>query len=135
MNIFVTGSEGFIGSHLVEQLVLKGHNVKALVLYNDHNNYGWLDYADNHIKKNTNFILGDIRDLNFINNNTKNIDVIFHLADLISIPYSYTAPFSYLKTNIERSMNIFKACLNNNIQQLIHTSTSEVYRSTKYVSH
>ena len=133
MNIFVTGSEGFIGSHLVEKLVLKGHNVKALVLYNDHNNYGWLEHTDNHIKKNIEFILGDIRDLDFIINKTKKIDIIFHLAALIGIPYSYSAPFSYLKTNIEGSMNVFRACLYNNVQQLIHTSTSEVYGSAKYV--
>lgn len=133
MNIFITGSEGFIGSHLVEQLVLKGHKVKALVLYNDHNNYGWLDQVDEKIKKNIEFILGDIRDLDFINKKTKNIDVVFHLAALIGIPYSYTSPFSYLKTNIEGSMNIFKASLNNNVKQLVHTSTSEVYGSAKYI--
>ena len=132
-NILVTGSEGFIGSHLVEKLVLKGHNVKALILYNDHNNYGWLDQVDEKIKKNIEFILGDIRDLDFINRKTKNIDVVFHLAALIGIPYSYTSPFSYLKTNIEGSMNIFKASLNNNVKQLVHTSTSEVYGSAKYI--
>tara|TARA_B100000787_G_scaffold124512_1_gene93840 strand:- start:11726 stop:12718 length:993 start_codon:yes stop_codon:yes gene_type:complete len=133
MNIFVTGSEGFIGSHLVEKLIVKGHKVKALVLYNDHNRYGWLDNIDNKIKNEIEFVLGDIRDLDFINNQTKKIDTIFHLAALIGIPYSYLSPFSYLKTNIEGSMNIFKASLNNNVNQLIHTSTSEVYGSAKYI--
>ena len=112
MNIFVTGSEGFIGSHLVEKLILKGHNVKALVLYNDHNNYGWLDTVDKKIKKEIDFILGDIRDFDFINSQIKKTDIIFHLAALIGIPYSYVSPFSYLKTNIEGSMNIFKASIN-----------------------
>ena len=133
MNIFVTGSEGFIGSHLVEKLIIKGHKVKALVLYNDHNRYGWLDNIDNKIKNEIEFVLGDIRDLDFINNQTKKIDIIFHLAALIGIPYSYLSPFSYLKTNIEGSMNIFNASLNNNVNQLIHTSTSEVYGSAKYI--
>tara|TARA_B100000795_G_scaffold270038_1_gene262106 strand:- start:10660 stop:11652 length:993 start_codon:yes stop_codon:yes gene_type:complete len=133
MNIFVTGSEGFIGSHLVEKLIVKGHKVKALVLYNDHNRYGWLDNIDSKIKNEIEFVLGDIRDLDFINNQTKKIDTIFHLAALIGIPYSYLSPFSYLKTNIEGSMNIFKASLNNNVNQLIHTSTSEVYGSAKYI--
>ena len=132
MKIFVTGSEGFIGSHLVEKLILKGHKVKALVLYNDHNKYGWLDSIDEKIKNEIEFILGDIRDLDFIIGQTKKIDIIFHLAALIGIPYSYLSPFAYLKTNIEGSMNIFRASLNNNIKQVIHTSTSEVYGSAKY---
>ena len=132
MKIFVTGSEGFIGSHLVEKLILKGHKVKALVLYNDHNKYGWLDGIDEKIKNEIEFVLGDIRDLDFIIGQTKKIDIIFHLAALIGIPYSYLSPFSYLKTNIEGSMNVFKASLNNNIKQIIHTSTSEVYGSAKY---
>ncbi len=133
MNIFVTGSEGFIGSHLVEKLIIKGHKVKALILYNDHNNYGWLDTVDKKIKKEIEFKLGDIRDFDFINSQTKKTDIIFHLAALIGIPYSYASPFSYLKTNIEGSMNIFKASINNNVKQLIHTSTSEVYGSAKYI--
>ena len=132
MKIFITGSEGFIGSHIVEKLILKGHRVKALVLYNDRNSYGWLDNIDNKIKNEIEFILGDIRDLDFVINQSKNVDVIYHLAALIGIPYSYLSPFSYLKTNIEGSMNIFKASLNNNVEQLIHTSTSEVYGSALY---
>ena len=132
MKIFITGSEGFIGSHIVEKLILKGHRVKALVLYNDRNSYGWLDNIDNKIKNEIEFILGDIRDLDFVINQSKNIDIIYHLAALIGIPYSYLSPFSYLKTNIEGSMNIFKASLNNNVEQLIHTSTSEVYGSALY---
>tara|TARA_B100000767_G_C19764083_1_gene536606 strand:- start:1190 stop:2191 length:1002 start_codon:yes stop_codon:yes gene_type:complete len=133
LKIFVTGSEGFIGSHLVEKLVSKGHEVKALVLYNDHNKYGWLDNTNPKIKKNINFILGDIRDYDFINNQFKNIDVVIHLAALIGIPYSYVSPFSYLKTNVEGTTNIFKACLNNNVKKVINTSTSEVYGTAKKI--
>ena len=132
MKIFITGSEGFIGSHIVEKLILEGHKVKALVLYNDRNSYGWLDNIDDKIKNEIEFVLGDIRDLDFIIGQTKKVDIIFHLAALIGIPYSYLSPFSYLKTNIEGSMNIFKASLNNNIKQVIHTSTSEVYGSAVY---
>jgi len=133
LKIFVTGSEGFIGSHLVEKLVSNGHKVKALVLYNDHNKYGWLDYSEKAIKKNIDFVLGDVRDYDFINNQLKNIDVVFHLAALIGIPYSYVSPFSYLKTNVEGSMNIFKGSLNNSVKKIIHTSTSEVYGSAKQI--
>ena len=102
-------------------------------LYNDHNKFGWLDTSDKSIRKNIEFVLGDIRDFDFINNQLKKIDVVFHLAALIGIPYSYISPFSYLKTNIEGSMNIFKASLHNNVEKVIHTSTSEVYGTAKKI--
>jgi len=133
MKIFITGADGFIGSHLVEKLVQQGHKVKALALYNDHNRHGWLDYIDNRIKKNVEVILGDIRDSEFLSKNLKGSEVLFHLAALISIPYSYVSPASYVNTNITGSLNVFNAALKNNINQVIHTSTSEVYGTAQKI--
>ena len=131
MKIFITGSEGFFGSHLTEFLVNKGHYVTALIQYNSFHNYGWLEELKKS-KKKTNFLFGDIRDSSFIFDATKNHDVIINLAALISIPYSYISVKSYLDTNLIGLYNILEASKKNKIQQLIHTSTSEVYGTAMY---
>jgi len=129
--VLVTGADGFIGSHLVEMLVLKGYQVKALSQYNSFNNWGWLE--DINCQDKIEVITGDIRDPNFCKYITKNIDIIFHLAALIAIPYSYIAPDSYVDTNIKGTLNICQAAKENGNIRVIHTSTSEVYGTAKYV--
>ena len=131
-NVFVTGADGFIGSHLVEKLIKKGFNVKCLIYYNSFNTWGWLDYIDSKIKKEIEIVSGDVRDFEIINNATKNCDFVFNLAALIGIPYSYNAPRSYIDTNIIGLLNILNACKNKNVSKIIHTSTSEVYGSAKF---
>ena len=131
--IFITGSEGFIGSHLVELLVRKKYRVKALVQYNSFNSWGWLDNLDEHILKKVDVVLGDVRDLNEMIYNTKNQDVIIHLAALIGIPYSYVSPKNYIETNCVGTLNVMQAAKINKIKKIIHTSTSEVYGTAKYV--
>lgn len=127
----VTGADGFIGSHLIELLLEKGYKVRALAYYNSFNYWGWLeDIPEN---KNLEIISGDVRDPHFCKEITKNIDIIFHLAALIAIPYSYIAPDSYVDTNIKGTLNICQAARDNNIKRLIHTSTSEVYGTAQYV--
>jgi len=129
MNIFITGSEGFIGSHLVERLLKDGHKIKCLVQYNFLNNYGWLETIDKNILKEIEIIPGDIRDKEFVEKNiNKNTEIIFNLAALIGIPYSYQAPQSYIDTNVNGLLNILSASKKlKNLRSLIHTSTSEVY--------
>ncbi len=131
--IFVTGSEGFIGSHLVELLVKKKFKVKALVQYNSFNSWGWLENLDKSILKKVEIVLGDIRDLNEMIHHTKNQDAILHLAALIGIPYSYISPKNYIETNCVGTLNVMQAAQKNNIKKIIHTSTSEVYGTAKYV--
>jgi NAD dependent epimerase/dehydratase len=129
--ILITGADGFIGSHLTEMLVQKGAKVKALSQYNSFNNWGWLEEISclNEIE----VITGDIRDPHFCKKITKSVDIIFHLAALIAIPYSYIAPDSYVDTNIKGTLNICQAALDNKCERIIHTSTSEVYGTAKYV--
>jgi NAD dependent epimerase/dehydratase len=129
--VLVTGADGFIGSHLTEMLDAKGYEVKALSHYNSFNSWGWLDNIN--CRDNIEIFTGDIRDYNFCESITKDIDIIFHLAALIAIPYSYQSPESYLETNIKGTLNICQAAKKNNISRLIHTSTSEVYGTAKYV--
>ncbi len=131
MNILVTGADGFIGSHLTEMLLGKGHKVRALSQYNSFNYWGWLE--DIPTNENLEIISGDVRDPHFCKGITKNIDVVFHLAALIAIPYSYVAPDSYVDTNVKGTLNICQAAKENGIQRLIHTSTSEVYGTALYV--
>ena len=131
MRILITGADGFIGSHLTEMLFKKGFEVTALSQYNSFSNWGWLE--DINCKNNIKIISGDIRDVNFCRKATKDIDIIFHLAALIAIPYSYTSPYSYIETNVNGTFNICQAALDNNVQRVIHTSTSEVYGSANYV--
>jgi NAD dependent epimerase/dehydratase len=130
-NILITGADGFIGSHLTELLVGMGFNVRALAQYNSLNKWGWLDEIDNH--PNLEIVTGDIRDLSQCRQITKNIDTIFHLAALISIPYSYLSPQSYIDTNINGTANICQAALDNCVKHLLCTSTSEVYGTAQYV--
>jgi NAD dependent epimerase/dehydratase len=129
--VLVTGADGFIGSHLVEMLFAEGFSVKALAQYNSFNNWGWLE--DIACKEEIEVITGDIRDPYFCNEICKDIDIVFHLAALIAIPYSYIAPQSYLETNTSGTLNMCKAALEHNVSRLIHTSTSEVYGSAQYV--
>jgi len=132
-NIFITGGGGFIGSHLVERCIKLGHKVKVLSPYNIDNSWGWMDTFEEKIKKNVEVILGDVNDFNLIKKETKKTDIIFHLAALISIPYSYKSPKSYLDTNIIGTYNILEAGRENNVELVVNTSTSEVYGSAQYI--
>ena len=129
--VLITGADGFIGSHLTERLVKEGAKVRALSQYNSFNNWGWLEDVD--CKNDIEVVCGDVRDAAYIKHISKNVDVIFHLAALIAIPYSYIAPESYIDTNIKGTMNVCQAALDNNIEKVIVTSTSEVYGTAKYV--
>ena len=131
MKVLVTGADGFIGSHLVEMLASNGNEVKALSIYNSFNNWGWLE--DIHQSENIEVLSGDIRDPYYCNEITKGIDIVFHLAALIGIPYSYVAPSSYIDTNVKGTLNICQAAKENKIKRIIHTSTSEVYGTAQYV--
>lgn len=127
MKIFVTGSEGFIGSHLIEHLVKKGHSVTALVHYNSFGKKGWLENIDTKVKKKIKIIFGDVRDGDFLFKQTRNHDGIIHLAALIAIPYSYFSPKSYIDTNITGTYNVLEASKKNKIKKILITSTSEIY--------
>ena len=131
--IFITGADGFIGSHLTESLIEQGYEVTALCLYNSFGNFGWLNELAEKKPKNLKIILGDIRDPFFLKESIKGHDTVFHLAALIAIPYSYTAPQSYIETNINGTVNMMEACLNTKVKRFIHTSTSEVYGTAKFV--
>jgi NAD dependent epimerase/dehydratase len=129
--VLVTGADGFIGSHLVEMLVKKGARVDALALYNSFNNWGWLENVD--CINDINIVTGDVRDPHFCKKITSGMDLIFNLAALIAIPYSYIAPDSYVDTNIKGALNICQAALENNVGRVVQISTSEVYGTAKYV--
>lgn len=129
--VLVTGADGFIGSHLTELLVKEGFKVKALSQYNSFNHWGWLE--DVNCLADIEILNGDVRDPHYCKHITKGVDTIFHLAALIAIPYSYTAPDSYADTNIKGTLNICQAMLENGGTRLIHTSTSEVYGTAQYV--
>ena len=129
--VLVTGADGFIGSHLVEMLHSEGFKVRALAQYNSFNNWGWLE--DVGCKEEIEILTGDIRDPFFCNEICEGVNIIFHLAALIAIPYSYIAPQSYVETNITGTLNICKAALDQRVSRVIHTSTSEVYGSAQYV--
>ncbi|MDA9006511.1 NAD-dependent 4,6-dehydratase LegB [Litoricola sp.] len=131
MKVLVTGADGFIGSHLTELLVEQGYDVKALSQYNSFNNWGWLD--DVSCKDKIEVVTGDVRDPHYCKHLTKDVDVIYHLAALIAIPYSYIAPDSYVDTNVKGTLNICQAALENKVKRIIHTSTSEVYGTAQYV--
>ena len=131
--VLVTGADGFIGSHLTETLVREGYDVKAFIYYNSFGSKGWLDQSDKEIKKQINFFAGDIRDPNGVRQAVKNVDYILHLASLIGIPFSYHSPNSYIDTNIKGTLNILQAARDFNIEQIIHTSTSEVYGTAREV--
>lgn len=130
-NILVTGADGFIGSHLTEMLVKEGAKVNALSQYNSFNNWGWLEDIDclNEVE----VVCGDVRDSAYCNSITKGQDIVFNLAALIAIPYSYVAPESYVDTNIKGALNICQSAINNNVSKVVQISTSEVYGTAKYV--
>ena len=130
-NILVTGADGFIGSHLTEMLVQKGAKVKALSYYNSFNYWGWLEDLD--CLDDVEVLTGDVRDPHYCKRIIKDVDIIFHLAALIAIPYSYVAPDSYVDTNIKGTLNICQAAKENGCERVIHTSTSEVYGTAQYV--
>ena len=131
--IFVTGSEGFIGSHLTEALVRKGAKVKALVLYNSFSSIGWLQDLPSEIKREIEIVFGDVRDPSCMQQYMKGCNKVFHLAALIGIPYSYVAPDSYVDVNIKGTLNILQAARNLDVEKVVHTSTSEVYGSAQFV--
>lgn len=132
--VLVTGSEGFIGSHLTERLVKLGADVTALVQYNSFNNWGWIDSFDKNVKDSLNVITGDIREYDNVKRMVKGQEVIMHLAALIAIPYSYLSPMAYVRTNVEGTTNVLEACRDeDNIEKIVHTSTSETYGTALYV--
>ena len=128
--VLVTGADGFIGSHLTEMLLDKGFKVRALSYYNSFNNWGWLEGV---VHPGLEVVSGDIRDPHFCKYITQNIDVVFHLAALIAIPYSYVAPDSYVDTNVKGTLNICQAAKENGVKRVMITSTSEVYGTARYV--
>ena len=131
--VLVTGSDGFIGSHLVERLLKENCQVKAFVYYNSFNSLGWLDTFPKDKLKNIEIIAGDVRDPNGVRTAVKDMDIVFHLAALISIPYSYCSPDSYIDTNIKGTLNVLQASREYGIERVVITSTSEVYGTAQYV--
>jgi NAD dependent epimerase/dehydratase len=132
-SILVTGADGFIGSHLVETLVKEGRKVKAFVMYNSFNTYGWIDSLDKDITEQLEIIQGDIRDPFGVNKAIKGCDAVMHLAALIAIPYSYHSPATYIDTNVKGTLNVLQAAIDHNVQKVVHTSTSEVYGTAQFV--
>lgn len=130
-NIFVTGAGGFIGSHLVEELIKTGYNVSAFVRYNSTNTYGWLENSI--YKKNIKFVSGDIRDYDSVFSSIRGCDAVFHLAALIGIPYSYISPLAYIRTNIEGTYNVLESSRRLELENVLITSTSETYGTAQYV--
>ena len=133
MKVFVTGADGFIGSHLAEALVRSGHDVRALVQYNSFNSKGWLDSLAPEMRGQIELVAGDVRDRSQMSYCVKGCDVVFHLAALLAIPDSYAAPQSYVDTNITGTLNILEAVRARHNTRMIHTSTSEVYGSAQFV--
>ena len=131
--ILVTGSDGFIGSHLTEQLVRAGHRVRAFTYYNSFNTWGWLDTLSSDIMEHVEVITGDIRDPNGVREAVKGCDAVFHLAALIAIPFSYHSPDSYVDTNIKGTLNVLQAARDSEVSRVLVTSTSEVYGTAQYV--
>lgn len=131
--VFLTGADGFIGSHLAETLIERGYEVKALVQYNSLGHYGWLDKVRSEILNELEVVSGDVRDSGFITREVTGCNAVLHLAALIAIPYSFIAPRSYVETNIIGTQNILEASLVSGITKIIHTSTSEVFGTAQYV--
>jgi NAD dependent epimerase/dehydratase len=131
--VLVTGADGFIGSHLVEQLIEEGAQVRAFVYYNSFNSWGWLDTLSKHQKEQIDVFAGDIRDPNGVRTAMKDCDAVFHLAALIAIPFSYHSPDSYVDTNIKGTLNIVQAAKDLNVEKVLVTSTSEVYGTAQYI--
>jgi len=131
--VLVTGADGFIGSHLVEELLSQGYQVKAFCLYNSFNTWGWLDSFTKEQLSQIEIFTGDVRDSNGVRTAMKGCDMVFHLAALIAIPYSYHSPDSYVDTNIKGTLNIIQAARDLNIERVLVTSTSEIYGTAQYV--
>ncbi|MEI6888033.1 MAG: NAD-dependent 4,6-dehydratase LegB [Bacteroidales bacterium] len=131
--VLVTGAGGFIASHLVEELLKRNCDVTALVHYNSFNRWGWLDYFPGNLKKKLNVFSGDIRDPNGVREAMNGCEIVFHLAALIGIPYSYHSPDVYIDTNIKGTLNILQAARQLGVTKIIHTSTSEVYGTAQFV--
>jgi NAD dependent epimerase/dehydratase len=131
--ILVTGADGFIGSHLTEELIRQGYDVKAFVCYNSFSSWGWLDRCDPEIKGRFEVFLGDIRDPHGVRKAMEDCEIVLHLAALIAIPYSYHSPDTYVETNIKGTLNVLQAARDLGITKVIHTSTSEVYGTAKFV--
>jgi NAD dependent epimerase/dehydratase len=133
MKVLVTGADGFIGSHLVEELLRQGHSVRAFVYYNSFNSWGWLDTFEKEKLKQVEIFTGDIRDPNGVKEAMKGIDEVYHLAALIAIPFSYHSPDSYVDTNIKGTLNVLQAGKDLGTKRILVTSTSEVYGTAQYV--
>ena len=131
--VLITGADGFIGSHLTEALVEAGYDVRAFVYYNSFNSYGWLDTVANEIKSKIEFFPGDIRDPNGVREAMKGVEIVFHLAALIAIPFSYHSPDSYIDTNVKGTLNIIQAARDNKVKRVLVTSTSEVYGTAQFI--
>lgn len=131
--ILVTGADGFIGSHLVEDLLKKGYQVKAFIYYNSFNSWGWIDTFPKEIKDEIEIFTGDIRDPNGIKSAMEDCNIVFHLAALIGIPFSYHSPDSYIDTNIKGTLNVLQAARQLKTERILVTSTSEVYGTAQYV--
>lgn len=132
LRVFVTGAGGFIGSHLVEALVEAGANVRALARYTSRGNWGHLEQLSPEIRNFLEVVLGDVRDAQFVRNHIRGCDVVFHLAALIGIPYSYEAPESYFDTNLRGTLNLLQAAREAGVRRVVVTSTSEVYGTARY---
>jgi NAD dependent epimerase/dehydratase len=131
--VLVTGADGFIGSHLVEELVTRGYSVRAFVLYNSFNSWGWLDKVSPEILKNVEIFSGDIRDPHGVKVAMKGCSHVLHLAALIAIPYSYHSPDTYVDTNVKGTLNVLQAARELGVEKFVHTSTSEVYGTARFV--
>jgi len=131
--VLVTGSGGFIGSHLVEELIAQGRRVRAMVHYNSQNRWGWLESLGKEILSEIEVIPGEITDPAAVRKAVTGCEVVFHLAALIGIPYSYTSPSAYVQTNVFGTLNVLQACLDEGTEKVIHTSTSETYGTAQYV--
>jgi len=132
-NILLTGGDGFIGSHLAEALVRSGYNLRAFVLYNSNNSWGWLDHCADDVKGNFEVFAGDIRDPYGVKHAMEGCDAVLHLAALIAIPYSYHSPDTYVDTNIKGTLNVLQAARELGVGRVVHTSTSEVYGTARFV--
>lgn len=133
MKVLVTGADGFIGSHLTEYLVDQGYTVKAFCYYNSFNSWGWLDSLSDLILSEIEIFTGDIRDPNGVRTAMRDVDMVFHLAALIAIPFSYHSPDSYVDTNIKGTLNVLQAAKEHNVNRVLTTSTSEVYGTAQFV--
>lgn len=131
--ILVTGADGFIGSHLTEELVNQGYQVKAFCFYNSFNSWGWLDTLPVEIMKKVEIFTGDIRDPNGVRQAVRDVDMIYHLAALIAIPFSYHSPDSYIDTNVKGTLNVLQAAKDFGVKRVLVTSTSEVYGTAQFV--